>query len=76
MPKVIKDNASALLKDYMTSHGIKVSWLAESLGISQQALTNRINREALDADLMIKICKILGLDINIFLSKTYTFRLK
>lgn len=65
---VVKSNATDILKTYLTDHGIKKSFVAYKLGMSPANFSNTLNgRRKFDADMAIRVSKILELDPNIFL---------
>lgn len=43
MASVLKNDARKLAKQYLRDHGIKQSWLADKLGISEPTLSGRLN---------------------------------
>ncbi|AZR16004.1 helix-turn-helix transcriptional regulator [Lactobacillus crispatus] len=68
MASVLKDNARKLAKQYLREHGIKQSWLADKLGISEPTLSGRLNgRYKFDADFAMAFSKALGISPDIFL---------
>lgn len=68
MASVLKDNARKLAKQYLREHGIKQSWLADKLGISEPTLSGRLNgRYKFDADFAVAFSKVLGISPDIFL---------
>lgn len=67
MASVLKDNARKLAKQYLREHGIKQSWLADKLGISEPTLSGRLNgRYKFDADFAMAFSKALGISPDIF----------
>lgn len=68
MVSVLKDDARKLAKQYLRDHGIKQSWLADRLGISEPTLSGRLNgRYKFDADFAVAFSKTLGISPDIFL---------
>ena len=68
MASVLKENARKLAKQYLREHGIKQSWLADKLGISEPTLSGRLNgRYKFDADFAVAFSKALGIPPDIFL---------
>lgn len=48
------------IKEYLFTHGIKQTWLAEQLGIPNTTLSGIMNgRSELKAEMFIRICEIL-----------------
>lgn len=74
MPKVVKDNINALIMIELARQERSKKWLASKLGMRSSSLYNRMDRNTVDADLAIKIAKILGVDYRIFLKESYTQR--
>lgn len=49
------------IKEYLANHGIKITWLAEQVGIPVSTLSGILNGvSALKADVFIQICKVLN----------------
>lgn len=68
MVSVLKDDARKLAKQYLCDHGIKQSWLADRLGISEPTLSGRLNgRYKFDADFAVAFSKALDISPDIFL---------
>lgn len=68
MANVLKENARKLAKQYLRDHGIKQSWLADKLGISEPTLSGRLNgRYKFDADFAVAFSKALDISPDIFL---------
>lgn len=68
MASVLKDNARKLAKQYLREHGIKQSWLADKLGISEPTLSGRLNgRYKFDADFAVAFSRALDISVDIFL---------
>lgn len=77
MANVTKDNASEILKDYLSQHGISKTFVAKKVGLSPQAFNRRLRESgAFDADLAFKVAKVLNIKPTIFLSSSYTKSLK
>lgn len=56
------------LKQYIESHGIKQTFVAEKTGIDIKILNAILNeRTKITAERLGLICKVLGTDANIFL---------
>ena len=65
---VVKENANEILKDYLDDHGIKQSFVAHKMGISNPTFNSRIQgRLMFDADFAIAVSKALGIKPDIFL---------
>nr|DAR77088.1 MAG TPA: Helix-turn-helix XRE-family like protein [Caudoviricetes sp.] len=68
MVTVLKSDARELARDYLQKHGIKQSFVAEKMGISEPTLSGRLNgRSKFDADFAIAFSKTLGISPDIFL---------
>ncbi|WP_288557789.1 helix-turn-helix transcriptional regulator [uncultured Lactobacillus sp.] len=68
MASVLKDDARKLAKQYLRDHGIKQSWLANKLGITEPMLSGRLNgRYKFNADFAVAFSKALGISPDIFL---------
>lgn len=76
MPNVVKPNAAEILESYLQDHGISKSFVAKKLGVTPQAVYNKISLGKIDADFAFKVADILNLDPKIFLDPSYTKRLK
>lgn len=65
---VVKENAGEILSDYLKSHGIKQSFVAKQMGITNSTFSSRIyGRLKFDADFAIAVAKVLGVNPDIFL---------
>ena len=77
MANVTKDNASEILEDYLSKHGISKTFVAKKVGLSPQAFNRRLREsKAFDADFAFKVSKVLNIKPTIFLSSSYTKSLK
>lgn len=53
------------IKDHMTEHGLKYTWLCSKVGISTGHMSNIFGGEKrLTEELLIKINKVLGTDFK------------
>ena len=60
----------ALIKDYLTDHGIKQSFLAQQTGMTDQMISDICNRDRkVDAMENYKICNVLGLPTDYFVKQ-------
>lgn len=51
------------LKEHISKKGIKISWIAEQIDISQPLLSMQLNGKAtLQEDTIDKVCKLLSID--------------
>ena len=67
---VVKNNAGLILKEYLASHGIKQSYVADRMGISDSNFSAHINgRLRFTADFAIAVSRALGISVDIFWSK-------
>lgn len=74
MESVVKKNARDILVDYLNQHGIKMSFLADKIGVPNRYVYDRLNgRTKIDADFVIKASKVLGIKPDIFLNKSYSY---
>lgn len=65
---MVKDNAGLILKDYLNSHGIKQSFVADKMGISDSNFSAHMNgRLRFTADFAIAVSRALGVSVDIFL---------
>ena len=76
MVQVTKDNAGEIFDKIIKDKGLKKTFVAKKMGISQQNLTNKINRGTFDADLALKAAKALDVNPAIFIDKPYSDFLK
>ncbi|MGK4035809.1 helix-turn-helix transcriptional regulator [Lactobacillus crispatus] len=68
MVSVLKEDAAEKAKKYLRTHGIKQSWVADKMGISEPLLSGRLNgRYNFDADFALSFSKALNISPNIFL---------
>ncbi|AKG66626.1 helix-turn-helix transcriptional regulator [Lactobacillus helveticus] len=68
MAKTLKEDASTYAKSYLHDHGIKQSWVANRMGISEPTLSARLSgRLKFDADFAIAFSKALNISVDIFL---------
>lgn len=60
----------ALIKEYLTAHGIKQSFLAQQTGLTDQMVSDICNRDR-KVDVMenYKICKALGVPSDYFIEQ-------
>jgi plasmid maintenance system antidote protein VapI len=73
MPKVVKSDASDILVSYLKKHGITQHFVATSIGMSDQQLTNMIKgRTDFSAEKALMIAKALEVPSSIFLEESYT----
>lgn len=52
------------ISQVLESQGRRQKWLAEQLNISEAKLSYKINNNAIKADELIKISKLLNIDLN------------
>lgn len=65
---VIEKDAQKIAKNYLKTHGIKQSYVANKMGISEATLSSRLNgRLKFDANFAIAFAKALNLSPSIFL---------
>lgn len=65
---MVKPNARKIAKDYLEQRGIKQSYIAKKMGVSDSAISNRLNgRLKFDANFAIAFSKALGISPDIFL---------
>ena len=65
---MVKPNARKIAKDYLEQRGIKQSYIAKKMGVSDSAISNRLNgRLKFDANFAIAFSKTLGISPDIFL---------
>lgn len=76
MVQVTKDNAGEIFDKIIKDKGLKKTFVAKKMGISQQSLTNKISRGTFDADLALKAAKALDVNPAIFIDKPYSDFLK
>lgn len=70
---VTKTNAKEILQKYIDQHGITQHFVAEKMGISDQAFSSLINgRTKFTADKAIMVAKALDIPFSIFLEESYT----
>lgn len=68
MVSILKENASQKAKEYLRANGIKQSWVANKMGISEPVLSGRLNgRYNFDADFALAFSKALNISPDIFL---------
>lgn len=68
MVKPLKEDASTYAKNYLHDHGIKQSWVADRMGISEPTLSARLSgRLKFNADFAIAFSKALNISVDIFL---------
>lgn len=59
-----------LIKEYLTDHGIKQTYIAQQTGLTDQIISDICNRDRkVDAIENYKICKVLGLPIDYFVKQ-------
>lgn len=76
MVSVTKENAGEIFDQLVNEKGMKKTFIAKQIGVSPQTLNFKIHHGGFDADLAFKVAKILNVNPTIFLSKSYTERLK
>lgn len=65
---VVKEDAAIILQKYLQDHGIKQSFVANKIGISESNFSNRINgRLKFSADFAIAVSRALNIKTDIFL---------
>ena len=65
---IIENDATQIAKDYLKNHGIKQSYVADKMGISETTLSSRLNgRLKFDANFAITFAKSLNISPSIFL---------
>lgn len=68
MVDVLVPNARELAKQYLKEHGIKQSFVADKMGISEPTISARLNgKRRFDADFAIAFSKALQILPSIFL---------
>ena len=73
VPKVVKDDANAILSKLIDEKGIKRTYLAERVGISPASMSALLHgRKKFTADLALQIGKVLDVPYTIFLTKSYS----
>lgn len=73
MPDVVKPDATKILVSYLKKHGITQHFVARSVGMSDQQLTNMIKgRTDFSAEKALMIAKALEVPSSIFLEENYT----
>lgn len=72
MVQVTKDNAGEIFDKLIKEKGLKKTFVAKRMGISQQNLTHIIHRGTFDADLALKAAKVLDVNPAIFMDKAYS----
>lgn len=65
MPKK-QSPLKAAIQSKLKDKGLKQKDLAEKLGVSESNLSHTLNRGSLDRELMIKISKLLSVDMSFF----------
>jgi DNA-binding Xre family transcriptional regulator len=60
-------NVGRNIKKYMKLKGLKQSWLAEQLHVSDSNLSMLLNAKDMKVSTYISICNVLGVNTNIFL---------
>lgn len=64
-------STTAIIKEYISSNGIKQNFVAEKVGMSAELLRRSLEgKRTLKADEFIAICGILSLDLSYFAGKT------
>ena len=76
MVSVTKENAGEIFDQLVNEKGMKKTFIAKQIGVSPQTRNSKIHHGGFDADLAFKVAKILNVNPTIFLSKSYTERLK
>lgn len=76
MVSVTKENAGEIFDQIVRKRGLKKTFIAEKIGISPQTLNSKIHHGGFDADLAFKVAKILKINPAVFLTESYTKRLK
>ena len=65
---VLDKDAERIAKEYLKTHGIKQSYVANKMGISETTLSSRLNgRLKFDANFALAFAKALNLSPTIFL---------
>lgn len=72
MIPVVNPNAGDILKEYLFKHGIKQSFVAKQMKLSDTTFSARINgRLRFTAEFAIQVASVLGISPDIFFSKSY-----
>lgn len=58
------NNLAIMIDNFIDSKGIKKTWIAEQLGISQQLLRKRLNKKNFTVDDANRILAIIGYKID------------
>ena len=67
----VKENAGALISDYLNNHGVKKGWVANQLGINRSYFSQQLNgtnHAKINAELAMRIADLLGLPRDYFLN--------
>ncbi len=68
MASVLKDGSLEAINELIDSKGLKKRYIATKMHVSDQYLSNILTgKSKLDADKLIAICKVIGVDYNIFI---------
>lgn len=66
---VVKENAAKILQKYLQDHGIKQSFVASKIGMSESSFSSRLNgRLKFSAEFAIAVSKALNIKADIFLN--------
>lgn len=66
----MKHQLGYVIKEYIKNNGIKQNFLAEKMGVSEQAFTEILNcKRKIIADEYYYLCKALGVPMNYFYEK-------
>ena len=71
MIQVTKSNAGEIFNKIIKERGLKKTFIAKKMGLSQQNLIDKIHRGTFDADLAFKAAKVLDISPAVFLDETY-----
>lgn len=73
MPTVVKTNASKILLDLLEDKGLKQTYVAKKIGISDQSMSALIHgKKKFTAEIALQLGKVLNVPYNIFLTKSYS----
>lgn len=74
MESVVKEDAKDILVNYLNQHGIKMTFIADKMGVPSRYVYDRLNgRTKIDADFVIKASKALEIKPDLFLKKSYSY---
>lgn len=63
------NNLAIMIDNFIDSKGIKKTWIADQLGISQQLLQKRLNKKNFTVDDANKILETFGYEVNYTIDK-------